>query len=91
MSQHRSLKVDSVGTRHRNVLSRIERIKKLKDLKRWDDTKSVFNLPKIRSLKVKVKKAAAKAAAGTDNEGAVAAAPAEGAKKTVAAPAAPKK
>ena len=90
MSQHRSLKVDSVGTRHRNVLSRIERIKKLKDLKRWDDNKSAFNLPKIRSLKVKVKKAASKAAAGAEKAGAVAA-PAAGGAKKAAASAAPKK
>ena len=100
MSQHRSLKVDSVGARHRNVLSRIERVKKLKDQKRWDEEKSVFNLPKLKSLKIKVKKSAAKEGApGAEGAAAPAAAgkPAAGAKpaaapaKKAAAPAAPKK
>lgn len=58
MSQHRSLKVDSVGAKHRNVLTRIERIKKMKEQKKWNDSRSAFNLPKLKSLKIKVKKAA---------------------------------
>ncbi len=101
MSQHRSLKIDSVGARHRNVLSRIERIKKLKDQKRWDDSKSAFNLPKLKSLKIKVKKSAAPkegaeagaqgAAAAPAAGGKPAAAPAAGAKKPAAAPAAASK
>ena len=96
MSQHRSLKVDSVGARHRNVLSRIERIKKLKEQKRWADDRSVFNLPKIKSMKIKVKKSAtpkagAEAGAAGAAPGAAPAAAAAGAKKPAAAAAAPKK
>ncbi len=89
MSQHQSLKVDSVGAKHRNVLSRIERIKKLQELKRWNDKTSAFNLPKHKSLKIKVKKAAkvkegAEGAAAAPAAGAAAAAPAA---KKPAAPA----
>ncbi len=57
MSQHTSLKVASVGARHRNVLKRHERIKKLQELEKWQDRKSVFGLPKVKSMKIKVRKA----------------------------------
>lgn len=72
MSQHRSLKIDSVGVKHRNVLKRFERIKKLQADNRWTDANSAFNLPKIKSMKVKVKKSAAKepAAEGAATPGA---------------------
>lgn len=51
MSLHRSLAVSNRGRRHRNVLSREERIAKLEDEGRWDETKSVFGLAKVRSIK----------------------------------------
>jgi len=56
MSQHPSLRVDSVGVKHKNVLKRYERVKKMQGENKWQDRKSVFNLPKLKSLKVKVKK-----------------------------------
>jgi len=77
MSQHQSLKVDSVGAKHRNVFSRSERIKKMQEEKRWAEGRSAFNLPKMKSLKIKVKKSAAKEKPA---EGAAGAAPAAGAK-----------
>ena len=58
MSQHPSLKIDSVGIQHRNVLKRYERIKKLQDEEKWEEGRSVFGLPKVKLLKMKVKKAA---------------------------------
>lgn len=89
MSQHQSLKVDSVGSKHRNVLSRIERIKKMTEQKRWKEGASAFNLPKMKSIKVKAKKAAAtpKETADAAKAGAAAPAAASPAKKTAAAPA----
>ena len=48
--------MDSVGAKHRNVLKRFERIKKLQDEDRWKDRTSIFGLPKIKSIKIKVKK-----------------------------------
>lgn len=86
MSQHQSLKVDSVGSKHRNVLSRIERIKKMTEQKRWKTESSAFNLPKMKSIKVKAKKSATPKEGAEAKAGAVgAAAPAAAAKK--AAPA----
>lgn len=85
MSQHPSLRMDSVGAKHRNVLKRFERIDKLKEQNKWQDRATVFGLPKIKSMKIKVKKTKEAAAEG---EGA-AAAPAAGAKAPAAkAPAA---
>ncbi len=67
MSQHPSLKFSNVGVKHRNVLKRYERIKKLQEMEIWKDSSSVFKLPKVKSLKIKVKKTKtpkAEAAAG---------------------------
>lgn len=61
MSQHPSLKASSFGTRHRNVLKRYERIKRLMLAERWDPAKSPFGLAKVRSIKIKVRKAKAAA------------------------------
>ena len=57
MSQHTSLKVSSVGVKHRNVLKRHERIRKLQEMAKWDERKSVLGLPKVKSMKIKVRKA----------------------------------
>lgn len=70
MTQHSSLKVASIGARHRNVLKRYERITKLKDAEKMSDRNSAYKLPKDKLLKIKVKKAkgkeeTAEGAAGT--------------------------
>ncbi len=40
-------------SKHRNVLSRAERIERLKADGRWaKDTNSIFNLPKVRNIKM---------------------------------------
>ena len=73
MSQHSSLKMDSVGARHRNVLKRHERVSDLHKSENWGNRESAFRLPKVKLIKIKVKKEkAAKEEAGT--EGAAAAA-----------------
>lgn len=56
MSQHSSLKGDSVGKRHRNVLKRHERIRTLVESEKWADRQSVFRLPKLKLIKLKIKK-----------------------------------
>jgi small basic protein (TIGR04137 family) len=97
MSLDKSLRSRGALVRHRNVLSRTERIEKLKDLGQWDDQRDVFGLPKVAHRKVttkKIKTVAAAAAPGA--EGAAAApgaeaatgAPAKGAAVAKAAPAA---
>ncbi len=60
MSIDRSLKSADALTRHRNVLTRAERIAKLKDQERWEDGKSPFGLPKVANRNVKVGKKAKK-------------------------------
>ena len=84
MSQHTSLKVSSVGARHRNVLKRHERIKKLQEMEKWQDRKSVLGLPKVKSMKIKVRKVKPEKAAEEKPEGAQAQAPAAAAPGTPA-------
>jgi small basic protein (TIGR04137 family) len=92
MSLHRSLKTKSGAlNQHRNVLTRAERIAKLKEEERFDTSKGALGLVKVRSIKVaagkKPKKAEAEGAA--DAKGAK---PAAGGKAGApAAKAAPKK
>ena len=66
MSIDRSLKVKGSLTRHRNVLSRAERIELLKDEERWSEGDSLLGLPKVAHRKShagrKGKEAPAKAA-----------------------------
>ncbi len=42
--------------RHRSVLKRLERIKILKENEKWKDEDSPLGLPKVKSIKIKVKK-----------------------------------
>lgn len=88
MSLDSSLKSKASLARHRNVLSRSERLAKLAEAERWDEKKSVFGLPKVANRKMNVGKKAKKEEAA---EGDAAAAPAAGAAPAKgAAPAAAK-
>ena len=58
MSQHSSLRSSSNLAKHRNVLKRFERIKKLKTDEVWSDDSKVFGMPKVKSQKIKVRKSA---------------------------------
>ncbi|MHC4253741.1 MAG: small basic protein [Planctomycetota bacterium] len=93
MSLHKSLLAGRRAGRHRNVLSREERIAKLEEDGSWDESSSsVFGLPKVRSIKPvagkkakKKEEAAAVAEAGAEGaaegaEGAAEVAPPEGEK-----------
>jgi small basic protein (TIGR04137 family) len=51
MSVDPSLKIKGALTRHRNVLTRAERIEKLKDEERWSEGDSLFGLPKVAHRK----------------------------------------
>ncbi|MGB7582325.1 MAG: small basic protein [Sedimentisphaerales bacterium] len=86
MSIDRSLRLKDALVRHRNVLTRAERIEKLQDEEKWDDGRSVLGLPKVGHRKTHTKKVAKAKEEGA--EGAVAGA--EGAPAAEgAAPAAP--
>ena len=69
MSMDKGLKPRNALARHRNVLSRDERVQALKDVDKWDDSLSVFGLPKIAHRKSATKKgkpAAKEAEAGAE-------------------------
>jgi len=51
MSIDRSLKVKGALERHRNVLTRAERVEKLKEEERWEEEQSVLGLPKVAHRK----------------------------------------
>jgi small basic protein (TIGR04137 family) len=51
MSIDRSLKVKGALSRHRNVLTRAERIAQLKDEEKWSEGDSVLGLPKVAHRK----------------------------------------
>lgn len=75
MSMDRSLRSANALARHRNVLTRAERLEKLKEEEKWNDDKSVFGLPKVAHRKMTVTKTKDEAAAVPGAEGAAAAAP----------------
>jgi len=65
MSIDHSLKVKGALSRHRNVLTRAERIAKLREEDRWNDGDSVLQLAKVANRKShsgRKEKAAEKAA-----------------------------
>ena len=89
MSLDRSLKSASSLVRHRNVLTRAERLDQLKDEEKWDESKSVFGLPKVAHRKQEIAKAVKEEApAEGAPAGAKPAAPAAKAAPAAAAPAA---
>lgn len=77
MSIHPSLNISEKDKKQRSVLKRSERIKTMLEKGRWKAGDDVLGLPKIKTIRIKIKKEKA--------EKAVEAAAAEG---TVAAPAA---
>ena len=56
MSIDRSLKVSSALSRHRNVLSRTERIERMLDEGTWQEGEKVIGLPKVGNRKAGGKK-----------------------------------
>ena len=60
MSIHKSLSVGDSLKKHRNVLSREERIARLEKAGRWKEGDSILGLAKVRNIKVVSKKKAKK-------------------------------
>ena len=56
MSMDKSLKSKDMLQRHRNVLSRAERIEHLKETNRWTEDSSPLGLPKVAHRKAAVGK-----------------------------------
>ena len=85
MSIDKSLKRKNTLVRSRSVLTRAERIKTLQDQEKWTEGRSPFGLPKVRVIKVVLKKPKKEKAAETA-EGAVEGAAAPGAAPAAAPP-----
>ena len=86
MSIDKSFKMKGKLVRPRNVFTRVERIKILKEEGKWEPTMSVFGIPKVKSVKIKrkgksEKKAAKAEAAAEATPAAAAATPAAGKEK----------
>ena len=69
MSLDRSLKTHGSLFRHRNVLTRTERLAMLEDEGRWDESQSIFGLPKVGHRKANVGGKAKKAKSEEKKEG----------------------
>jgi small basic protein (TIGR04137 family) len=87
MTIDKSLRVKAGAIKNRNVLTRAERIAKLIETERWKEGDRVLGLPKVRVLKLalKKKKKAAKAEEGAEG---AAATPAAGGAAAAGTPAA---
>lgn len=88
MSIDRSLKLKDALVRHRNVLTRAERIDVLKDEERWNEGDPVTGLPKVAHRKSAAGKKAKAEAAAEAAAAAGAAAPGAPVEAPAAAPAA---
>lgn len=75
MSIHPSLR-PAKGKGHRSVFKRFERVKMLLEKDKWKEGVSVFGLPKVKSIKIKVKKEKAEKPAADAAAAPVAGAPA---------------
>ncbi|NUO07570.1 MAG: small basic protein [Candidatus Brocadia sp.] len=70
MSVDKSLKMKGKLVRPRNVFTRVERIKILKEEGKWKPTMSVYGIPKVKALKLKRKTKEKKAAKEATTEAA---------------------
>ncbi|MDO8662712.1 MAG: small basic protein [Candidatus Omnitrophota bacterium] len=85
MSIHPSLAISESDKKQRSVLKRTERIRNMLEKGQWKEGDKVYGLPKIKTIRIKIKKEKIeKAADGTTAGQTTAAAPAAGAKEAVA-------
>lgn len=87
MSIHPSLGVAVKGKQQKSVLKRVDRIKFLMKKGLWKEDSRIFGLPKIKTVRIKIKKEAAAEKPAEGNAATNAAAPAAAPEqKTKAAP-----
>lgn len=72
MSIHPSLSISDKDKKQRSVLKRTERIRMMMEKGEWKEGDDIYRLPKIKSIKIKIKKEKAEKAETTTAEGAVA-------------------
>lgn len=91
MSIHPSLATSEKDKKQRSVLKRTERIRMMQDKESWKEGDKVYGLPKIKTIRIKIKKEKAEkvetATGTTPGAGETAASPKEG---TTAAKTTPK-
>jgi small basic protein (TIGR04137 family) len=56
MTMDRSLKVQAGAIKVRNVMTRAERVARLKELGRFNEEANIVGMPKVRVVKVSLKK-----------------------------------
>ncbi|MCG2714506.1 MAG: small basic protein [Candidatus Omnitrophica bacterium] len=56
MSIHPSLIISEADKKARSVLKRTERIRQMQEKGKWKEGDSVYGLPKIKTLRIKIKK-----------------------------------
>ncbi len=76
MTMDKSLRRRSASARSRSVLTRDERIARLKEMDRWEEGRSPLGLPKVRVYKLTMKKKKKRKEEETAEGAAPAAAPA---------------
>ena len=69
MTIDKSLKIRRGGSGNRNVLTRIERLERLKEADRWKEGDSPLGLPKVRVRKLVIKKKKKKEEVEGDGDG----------------------
>ncbi|MFH1338679.1 MAG: small basic protein [Candidatus Omnitrophota bacterium] len=75
MSIHPSLNTSEKNKKVRSVLKRTERLKILMEKGEWEEGKSIFGLPKIKTARIKIKKEKAAPAAAAPAAGSAEVAP----------------
>ncbi|MDD5116052.1 MAG: small basic protein [Candidatus Omnitrophica bacterium] len=80
MSIHPSLVLSEKDKLTRSVMKRTERIRQMHEKGKWKEGDSVYGLPKIKTIKIKIKKEKAVKADATAEAGAAAAPAAKEAK-----------
>lgn len=73
MSIHPSLNISEKDKKPRSVLKRIERLRILMEKNKWQETDDVFGLPKVKTLRIRIKKEKAETPAATEGQAAPAA------------------
>lgn len=87
MSIHPSLTISEKDKKVRSVLKRSERIRQMQEKSKWKQGDSVYGLPKLKSLRIKIKKEKVEKAESATGE---AGTPAAGAPLVAGAKEAPK-
>ena len=76
MSMHPSLKATEKGKKQKSVLKRIDRVKSMLDKEKWKEGDDFYHLPKLKIVRIKIKKEKVEKAAEAGTPEAAAAAPA---------------